>query len=183
MTVGVVMISACTAKPKESGDGATARPPTTYPDTPAALADPAVGSASVPDDAGDGSNADIRSVKLTVDDKALTVVYELANALPTAGTAMLSVTAASQYGNQVRQLGVKWIDGTPQVFVFDFATSKQENLTVTPQRLGAAVTVAYPVSVIAGLGESFEWHAVSTIDGKDVDRAPDTDRAKFPELP
>jgi hypothetical protein len=182
---GVVIVGAagCTTKPTEPDDGATAQPPTTNATTAAALRDPVVGSASVPDDAGDGSTADIRHVRLTIEGSALTVVYELTSAPPTAGTAQLSVTAVSQHGDQIRQLGVKWIDGKPQVFVLDFVTSQQDNLAAASARQqGAVVTVAFPASAVAGLGETFEWHADSNVNGNDVDRAPDVGRAKFPEL-
>ncbi len=185
MTAGVVMVGAagCTATPTKSGESPTAQPQTVDATTPAGLANPAVGAASVPDDVGDGSTADIRFVSLTIDNQALTVLYELSSALPTAGTALLSLTVESQDGIHVRQLGVKWINGSPQVFVFDFATSQQSNLAMTAQKEDTSVRVLFPVSAIAGLGESFEWYADSNVDGKDVDRAPNADRAKFPELP
>ena len=185
VTAGVVMVgtAGCTATPTESSDGATAQPPTTNATTAAGLRDPVEGSALVPDDAGDASTADIRNVRLTIVGSALTVVYELTSAPPTAGTALLSVTAVSQAGNQIRQLGVKWIDGNVQVFVFDSITSKQDNLAAANAgQQGATVTVAFPASAVAGLGETFEWHADSNVNGNDVDRAPDVDRAKFPEL-
>ena len=182
VTAGVVMISACTTKPAESGSGATAEPQTSNPNIPAAQDDPVAGSAKVIDSAADGGTADILSVTLTVDASGLTVAYVLSNALPTTGTALLAITVASQDSNQNRQLGAKWINGKAQVFVFDFGIPKQDNLTVTPQQ-GAAVTVVFPLSSAAGLGESFQWHAGSNVNGEDVDRAPDVGTATFPELP
>lgn len=133
---------------------------------------PDPGSASASDARGDGDGADLVSVKLTLNRAGMTVAYQLGGSLPTAGTALLSVAVSSQDGSQVRQLGVKYIEGEPLVFVFDSVSAQQQNLAAVPQHMGKSVSVVFPAAVVAGLGRSFEWRAVSNVNGVDVDACP-----------
>ena len=169
------------------GSGKPPRTPFTVPPAAStsagtAAVDPKHGSVSGLDTKGDGGAADILDVTLTLSAAAMTVSYKLARPLPTTGTAMLSLLVSSHGGDQSRQLAVKYIDGEPLVFVFDSAaTPMQTNLVLPPRHLDSTLTVDFPPVHVAGLGASFEWHVVSTIDGTDVDEYPNVGaEAVFP---
>src|SRR5689334_19693490 len=89
------------------------------------------GSASCSDATGDGGAADLVSVDLQGNGDELQVTYTL-SAPPnmSAGTFLLSIIAWSEDGEAGRQLGVKWIDGEPQAFVFDFGDSSNDYVDV-----------------------------------------------------
>ena len=183
---GVVTVGAtgCTTKPTGSGDGASAQPPTPNATTAAALRDPVVGSASVPDDAGDGMTADIRNVRLTIDGSALTVVYELTSAPPTAGTALLSVDGREPGWHSDptarRQVDRRQAAGV-RVRLGHLKTGQPPGGERPAARHDRDGRVSCFGRCWVGW-RRFEWHADSNVNGNNVDRAPDADRAKFPEL-
>jgi hypothetical protein len=175
----LVAVAGCSG----SGDGSPTQAPHAGDVTSAAdLDDPTPGSATVDDTVQDGANADLRDVTLTLDATSLVVRYELAAGMPITGTVLLAVTVFSDDDTVVRQLGTQWINnGTPLVFVYDFEGTEEHLDGVTPVVQGSTITVTYPASVVAGMGASFWWSAVTNVDGADIDRAPDADATEFPE--
>ncbi len=172
-------------------------------DQAAVRADPRLGSASIEDDTGDatrngtigdartepgrtrapsgGTTVDLRRVTLDLDPETLTVTYELADGLPEVNTVILLVRVFSEDGNDGRDLGVKWVDGDPPlVFVIDVDNDRVVLDGIRPEVDGSAITVRYPASVAAELGESVTWSARSFLDGEEVDRAPQSGSSVFP---
>jgi hypothetical protein len=131
-------------------------------------------AASCIDAAGDGGPADLTSVELVEGGEGLRASFTLAAPLNTStGTALLSLMASSQDGETGRQLGAKWIDGQPEVFVFDSGTAQNEYVDVPPVVDGSTVNVTFPRSAIEGLGDTWRWGATSSVDGTDVDDCPE----------
>lgn len=133
-----------------------------------------VRTASCTDATGDGGPLDLTKVELLEGGEGLRATFGLAAPLDTAsGSAQLSVMASSQDGNTARQLGVKWVDGESNVFVFDIGSAKNEYVQVPPVVAGSSVQVTFPRSAITGLGSTWKWHAAASSEGTDVDACPD----------
>lgn len=135
--------------------------------------DAAVRAASCSDATGDGGPADIVSVDLVEDGGDLSVTYRLAQPLDTSADTLLSLIAWSEDGATGRQLGAKWVGGTPTVFAFDLAEAQNQDVDVEPAVEGDTVSVTYPASAVEGLGESWGWTATTSVDGVDVDDCPE----------
>jgi hypothetical protein len=80
---------------------------------------------------------------------------------------------SSKDGKTAKQLRAKWVDGAPVVFVFDFDAGSQELVDVEPQVDGGTVDVPFPRSALKGLGDTWNWRAVSKVGGQDVDTCPE----------
>jgi hypothetical protein len=165
-----VVLAACSSGPENDADNpAPVDPGAAAPN----VAGQPIGHASAADTEGDGEDADLLSVTLDGNATGLAVKYELGSKLPSFGTALLVIYATTPSGDQSWQLGLKYIDGESNVFVFDMTTAAQENVDATPQVVASAVSVNYPAKSVMALGPSFKWRAVSNIDGADVDACPD----------
>lgn len=103
---------------------------------------------------------------------AARVTWRLSGPLPTTGTAMLSLMAASTDGEVAEQLGYKVVDGE-QVGYFVFANGTQSNLSGYPDtRVAGEVSGVLPSARVDELGPNWHWSAVLNIDGEDVDSCP-----------
>jgi len=132
-----------------------------------------LGHASATDKNGDGGEADLLTVSLDGTTSGLRITYKLRTQPSTTGTTLLAIAASSLSGDQSRQLGVKYIDGAANVFVFDMTSATQDNVDATPQVSAESVSITFPAESVAPLGSSFKWRAVSNVDGTDTDSCPD----------
>jgi hypothetical protein len=113
-------------------------------------------------------------VDLTLDGQGLQATYTLTAPPNTStGTFLLSLTAWSTDGEVGRQLGVKWIDGTPGAFAFDLVEAQNEDLSATPAVEGSQVRVTFPADTVSPLGGTWKWTAVTSVDGLDADTCPE----------
>lgn len=126
---------------------------------------------SCSDRAGDGRDVDLTGVKVNRESGDLVVTWTTAKALPASGTVLLSIFTATPEGDDAKQFGVKYIDGRQSgYFVFDMGDARQENVDGTARREGRVLIGTFPES---GLSESFEWRAIASRDGDDVDFCPE----------
>ncbi|MBO0609883.1 hypothetical protein [Myceligenerans salitolerans] len=126
------------------------------------------------DERGDGSGVvDIKDVTLSNDGSlvfASVVFTDPIQATDVDGLSFL-VTASSADGDGASyQFGTKFGAGVETAnFVFDLSTATQENVTNGAVFADGQVAVRYPVELLDHLGPAFEWYAVVTLDGQDVD--------------
>ena len=106
--------------------------------------------------------------------QAARVTWKLSAPLPTTGSALVSLLAASEDGSVTRQLGYKTVDGEfSAYYVFDMGTAQQRALdglpdTSTPGEISGVL----PSADIDALGGNWHWSAALNLDGKDVDTCP-----------
>jgi hypothetical protein len=133
------------------------------------------GRAVCQDARGDGTKAqDLTKVVLVSDGRELTITYMTSRPMPTNDTVLYAITAWSADGNAGYQLGVKYLDGRQiAYFVADLVAANQVNLDGDPQVSGTTVTATFPMDEIRGLGVQFDWAAVVTGAGTDIDFCPD----------
>ena len=151
-------------------------PPTPSPTpTPSAIADADGPFAILDDRKGDGGAADMTEVRMMTDSGSLTVLVTLAADAPTESEFGIFINLASTDGEVSRQLGMKWSDGEVSgPFSFDGTTVQQTNyddeslISVD----GRKIATTFPAEVIEGLGESWQWQAVTSLEGEDQDFAP-----------
>lgn len=141
-----------------------------------------IGESICKDAAGDSSSkaVDLDQVRLLSDGSLMFVVFTTAADVPKTGTVLYSVTAWSPDGKTGYQIGSKFQNGREIAnFVYNLTTSKQENITNGAVAADKQVSTRYPLSKLAGLGDTFGWSGTVTVDGTDVDRCLDGD-AKTP---
>lgn len=187
-------LAACSAAPATPLPDASTPPPAATPaltPTPAVTATPsASASADEPfaildDKKGDGGDADITEVRMTTDADGLTVLVTLADDVPTNRELGIFFNVASTDGDISRQLGMKWIDGeVTGPFSFDNTTVQQTNYDdESPISVkGRQVASTFPSEAIEGLGDTWQWQAVTSLEGDDQDFAPaDGQKSDFPD--
>ena len=102
------------------------------------------------------------------------MTFTTAANIPTSATVLYSVTAWSPDSKTGYQFGAKFQNGREIAnFVFNLATNKQENITNGAVAADKTVSTRYPLSKLAGLGDTFGWSGTLTVDGTDVDRCLD----------
>jgi hypothetical protein len=132
------------------------------------------GQVSCQDSMNDGQPLDIVSVTLTGQGDWLVVRFDTTEPPPLTGTVLWTVFASSVDGNESKQLGVKYLDGSQiAYFVYDFGTAQQENLFGTVDVDGSSMTASFPASMLADLGPSWRWSATTNVEGTDTDTCPD----------
>ncbi|KIA72956.1 hypothetical protein ASF74_11720 [Arthrobacter sp. Leaf145] len=133
--------------------------------------------------AGDSTSVDIDQVKLISEGNLLFMTFMTTADLPRTGTVQYSVTAWSPDGKSGYQMGAKFQNGVEiSNFVFDLAKNRQKNITNGAIAADKQVSTRYPLSEIAGLGDTFGWSATVTANGTDVDRCLDGDvKTTFPD--
>ena len=144
--------------------------------TPTPSAKAKIGESICKDAAGDSTskNVDLDQVRLLSDGSLMCVVFTAAANVPTTGTVLYSVTAWSAEGKTGYQIGSKFQNGREIAnFVYNLTTNKQENISNGAVAADKTVSTRYPLSKVAGLGDTFGWSASVTVDGEDVDRCPD----------
>ncbi len=111
------------------------------------------------------------------------MTFSTVAAVPTTGTVLYSVTAGSADGKTGYQMGAKFQNGKEIAnFVYNKATAKQENITNGAVAADLQVGARYPLSKLAGLGDSFTWSATVSVNGDDVDSCPAGDgKTAFPD--
>lgn len=116
------------------------------------------------DRAGDSTAAlDLTSVALDVTKDEVLFVYTYRGGLPAAGSLLLSTLGGS------KQYGYKMTDGQKSShFVFDFATSLQENVEAEAVVRPTEATIAFPLHSVA-VDSLDGGTATLTVDGQDVD--------------
>jgi hypothetical protein len=142
-------------------------------ETTAAATKTADGMSTCQDDAADSQSVDIDQVRLLSDGSLMFMTFTTAANVPTTGTVLYSVTAWSPDGKTGYQMGAKFQNGKEVAnFVFNLVTNKQENITNGATAIDAQVSTRYPLSKLAGLGNSFGWSGTVSVNGTDVDRCP-----------
>lgn len=93
------------------------------------------------------------------------------------------MTAWSPDGEAGYQMGAKFQNGAEvSNFVFDLTTNRQKNFTNEAIGVDKQVSTRYPLSEVAGLGDTFGWSGTVTVNGTDVDRCLDGDaKTTFPD--
>lgn len=137
------------------------------------------------DKKGDGGDADITEVRMLTDDDSLVLQVTLADDAPTSGTFAVFLKVASNDGEVVRQLGIMWVDDKAiPPFSFDVKTAEQTNYDKAPTKIydGNRVGGQFPLEAIEGLGTSWRWQAVTSVEGNDQDFAPQKGKANFPSV-
>lgn len=81
---------------------------------------------------------------------------------PSDGVVLYSVTVDGY------QLGLKSIDGNQSVFVFDFDSSRQSNLSSSLTYVDGQVSFRVPSAEVPRLTVPFEWTGTLSINGTDV---------------
>jgi hypothetical protein len=135
------------------------------------------------DQKGDGGDADITEVRMLTNADGLVLQVTLADDAPTSGTFAVFFNVASNDGEIVRQLGMKWVDDEAiPPFSFDAETAEQTNYDDAPTKIydGNRVGGQFPLEAIEGLGTSWRWQAVTSVEGNDEDFAPQEGKADFP---
>jgi hypothetical protein len=117
----------------------------------------------------DGDGGELLSARLAIDEDVLTVTYQ--TAVPLTGPSFSYYINIFSNGYQI---GLRSIDDEVIQFVFDFNENEQENLTGEYALNGNVASMFVPLSAVPNLDESFEYTAVITIDGQDVDECAAT---------
>lgn len=186
-----IALSACSAEEAIPLPDVSTPPPVATPSsapTPSATATPTASGdepfAILDDQKGDGGAADITEVRMMTDTDGLTVLVTLADPAPTDREFGVFLNLASTDGEISRQLGMKWIDGEVSgPFSFDSATVQQTNYDdESPISVdGREIATTFPLEAIDGLGDRWEWQAVTSLEGDDQDFAPaDSKKSNFP---
>ena len=164
------------ASPTVSGSLESDRPASTSTEA-------AIGASVCKDKPGDSKSeaVDIDVVRLLSNGGLMFMDFTTVADVPTTGTVLYSVTAWSTDGKTGYQLAAKFQDGTEVAnFAFSLTTSQQENVTNRAVAADKRVSSRYPLSMLKGLGGTFQWSGTVTVDGDDVDRCPDgTATGKF----
>ena len=104
----------------------------------------------------------------------LRVTFTLVKPLPEAGSSGVFLNLSNPDGSVAMQTGVKWLDGAQiAYFVFDSGSAIQQNLSGEALVKGETIVATFPVDSLSPLGNLWEVQAVSSIDGKDADTAPE----------
>lgn len=178
--VASALLAGCNAGQVE-GSSAQPNPAPTVQFTPVS---PLPGSASLVDPSGDGGVMDILGLDLVLDTESLTLTTKLAALPPTTGTAELSFGLGAQSKTMFRDIGVRYTDGDVGVFMYDSLLHQTLKLDVEPKSQGSSITIVFPASVVAGLGNSFTFSVRTALDGKELDDCPDGPAETFPpDLP
>lgn len=187
--------AAATSAPAVQATSAPALTPTPAPSTlepstaaPSASTSPAATTARCKDKAGDAEVGDFQQVDLKRSGDELVATFAMTATPPKSGTFSALVNVSDEPGNLSRQLGVKWQDGElVGYFIFDSGTAEQTNLDGEPTIDGKSVAMSFPWSSVEDLGDVWNWYALTTVDGEDVDTCPepgesvlDLKRSKFP---
>lgn len=115
------------------------------------------------DPLGDGDHDDLLSARLTTQGEVLTIGYE--TAAPLAGSSFSYYINIFSEGYQI---GLRNLDGHVARFVADL-NDGQENLTSAYTLDGNVATLAVPLSAVPRLEQPFDYTAVITVNGRDVD--------------
>ncbi len=172
------------SSPAASPSTSTAASPTAFISTAPPAAPKGKSGASICQDvAGDSTSVDIDQVKLISDGSLLFMTFMTTADLPRTGTVQYSVTAWSPDGKSGYQMGAKFQNGVEvSNFVFDLSKNHQKNITNGAIAADKQVSTRYPLSEVAGLGDTFGWSGTVTVDGTDVDRCMDGDaKTTFPD--
>ncbi len=127
------------------------------------------GTSDCIDPPDDGAGGELLSARLAIAEGVLTISYETA--------APLTGPSFSYYINIFSngyQIGLRFIDDEVVQFVFDFAVNEQENLTGDYTLNGTVASMPVPLAAVPNLEESFDYTAVITVDGQDVDECAAT---------
>jgi hypothetical protein len=174
------LLAGCSAERVEGNSA----PPSPAPIVQFTPASPLPGSASLVDPSGDGGVIDILGLDLVLDTESLTLTYDLAALPPAIGTAEVSLFVGSQYSSLYRILGVVYTDGEPTASIYDSQLGQKQKLDAEPQSQGSSITMVFPASSVAGLGNSFKFSVLTTLDRKTLDECPDRLVETFrPDLP
>lgn len=181
-------------------DAPTPTPTLTPPPTPAPLPEPdpgtveaLAGTATATDPTGDvldaggepvtepAEAADLVEVVLTGDDEALTVTWTVAGEVPQAADSLLwSVDLWS--GDELAATITAQLVGPRQVAgILDWSSGEQAVLEEGFAIDGSSVTVRAPLERMPALEAPLTWQALGQLDGGLEDRAPDVERAPFPD--
>lgn len=170
------------ATPSTSPAPSTSTPSSDNPSTTPSVDEPL---AILDDKKGDGGDADITEVRMLTDADNLVLQVTLTDDAPTSGTFGVFLDVISNDGKVVRQLGIMWVeDKAIPPFSFDVGTGKQTNYDEAATRIydGNRVGGQFPLEAIEGLGTSWRWQAVTSVDGNDQDFAPQKGKANFPSV-
>ena len=116
---------------------------------------------------------------LQSDGTTLSVTYDLSG-MPTAPADGASWILKVQVdGGGIYQLGLKLVGRDAIRFVFDFGSSRQENLSPTYTAESKRLLVAFPLASFRAVGKGFSWSATTTYAGADVDDCPETGMVRF----
>ncbi|GAB4098487.1 hypothetical protein [Sinomonas halotolerans] len=170
----------------KQGQTQTSPAPATAPGTTSATATVKanIGESICKDAAGDSKSktVDLDQVRLLSDGSLMFMTFTTTANVPTTGTVLYSVTAWSPGGEIGYQIGAKFQNGREIAnFVYNLTTSKQENITNGAVAADKQVSTRYPLSKLAGLGDTFGWSGTLAVDGTEVDRCPAVDeKTHFP---
>ncbi|MEX2294299.1 MAG: hypothetical protein WD691_10980 [Acidimicrobiales bacterium] len=146
---------------------------TTTETTPASAPQAALtGFTECTDPPGDGAGADLISATLGVQGQVLTISYQTAAPLPGPSFSYYINIFSAGY-----QIGLRSIDGEVFRLVADLTEGGQENLTTSYTLDGNLATLVVPLSALPRLAQPFDYSAVITVDGVDVDKCDGTFRA------
>lgn len=106
----------------------------------------------------------LSSMVLTISDDGL-VTVQAEGPTPSTGSVLYSANLGTH------QLGLKSVDGVVNVFVFDFTTGKQVNLTTAFEYSDGRTVMRAPSEEFNGIVTPFEWTGALSIDGADVGSA------------
>ena len=82
-------------------------------------------------------------------------------------------------GGGTYQLGLKLVGREASRFVFDFGSSRQENLSPTYTAESGRLQVAFPLASFRAVGKGFSWSATTTYAGSDADDCPESGTVRF----
>lgn len=112
---------------------------------------------------------DLTSAAVVVRSSDVVLRFETSGLIPDGGTLVLSTTLLNEAGDEVSQLGFKFLDARLiAVFSFDHVSNLQRNYpSVTPGQTGSTWTIVFPLEAIGDI-RTGHWRAVATIEGADV---------------
>lgn len=107
------------------------------------------------------ADGQLKSFSLSVNGDGL-ITVNAEGPTPLNGTVLYSVMVDGY------QLGLSSIDGTQSVFVFDFDSSSQVNLSSSLTYVDGQVSFRVPSAEVPGLTMPFDWTGTLSINGTDV---------------
>jgi hypothetical protein len=131
---------------------------------------------------GPAEAVDLLAVTLESDGEELEVTFMLAGSVPEGSehsllwSVDLFVEEEPRYSITVQQVGTRRVAG-----VLDWETLEQPAPPDPPEVEDETVRLRVPLELLADLPSSFTWQALGQLDGGYEDRAPDDDRATFPD--
>lgn len=153
-----------------------------------------VGTARVDDPSGDVADeagnppgdpepaADLRAVALEGDGEVLTVTFELDGPVPPAAASLVWSVKLASDDEPEYEVTAQLAGGRLVAAVFDWRKGVQEPLP-DPVVEGDRLSLRVPSRLLDRLPDTFQWQALTQLDGGYEDRAPDgmAERARFPQ--